>query len=259
MELNENTVEQNSNVEADDALPESVVEEQQVEPEESLDSLIGDDGQKPAEESQKEEPQGTGSEPGWFRKRWDKEVGKLTAQIRNEIRSEYEAQLAPMKERMMEMDAQELVRTGKVKDLETAKELVRYRQGQPAPAAQTKTEQPRQPNGQFASANDEDPATSARIDMLRHQANRIKANGGPDVIAEFQNNEDIKQQVISGEMDFYDVAEHMKQAKKRRPPAPTRSPNGASGSNPNAIDTMSDEQFDRMERKIKEGARYSLK
>ena len=39
-----------------------------------------------------------------------------------------------------------------------------------------------------------------------------------------------------------------------------RSPNGASGNNnPNAIDSMSDEQFARMERKIKEGARYTLR
>ena len=85
--------------------------------------------------------------------------------------------------------------------------------------------------------------------------------GGPDVTQAFLNNEEITAKVVSGEMDFYDVADYLKQeeSSKRRPPSPMRSPNGASGKNPNAIDSMSDEMFDRMERKIKEGARYSLR
>jgi hypothetical protein len=95
--------------------------------------------------------------------------------------------------------------------------------------------------------------------MLSHQADTIKARTGVDVIREFESNPEIKQKVISGEMDFYDVAETMKQSRAKRPPAPMRSPNGASGTNPNAIDSMSDEQFARMEKRIREGARYSLK
>ena len=95
--------------------------------------------------------------------------------------------------------------------------------------------------------------------MLNHQADKIRAAGGPDVIAEFQDNEEIKNAVISGEMDFHDVADYLRQQQKRRPPSPMRSPNGASGQNKNTIDTMSDEAFERMERKIKEGARYQLR
>jgi len=95
--------------------------------------------------------------------------------------------------------------------------------------------------------------------MLAAQADKIKAKTGLDVIAVFDKNPDIKDAVVNGEMDFYDVAEQMKGQQKRRPPAPTRSSNGASGQSPNAIDTMSDEQFARMERKIREGARFALK
>ena len=97
--------------------------------------------------------------------------------------------------------------------------------------------------------------------MLNHQAERIKAAGGPDVIAEFQNNEEVKNAIVSGDMDFYDVANQLRErSSRKRPPSPMRSPNGASGQNPNAIDSMSDEQFERMERKIKyEGARYKLR
>ena len=94
--------------------------------------------------------------------------------------------------------------------------------------------------------------------MLRHQADAIKGRNGPDVIAEFQSNPEIKKKVISGEMDFYDVADMMK-APKKKPPAPMRSPNGASGTNnPNAIESMSKEQFARMEKRIAEGARIRL-
>jgi hypothetical protein len=38
-----------------------------------------------------------------------------------------------------------------------------------------------------------------------------------------------------------------------------RSPNGANAMNPNAITSMSDEMFDKMEKRISEGARYTLK
>ena len=165
----------------------------------------------------------------------------------------FDQQMAPIRAKMMEDEAQELVRSRKVSDIETARELVRLRNGQPAPAPQ---EQPRQSNGQFAQKTD--PAVDAQIKMLKHQADRIKASGGPDVIAEFQNNPEIKRKVIDGTMDFYEVAEHLKKSSSRRPPSPMRSPNGASGINPNAIDSMSDEQFERMERRISEGARIRL-
>ena len=117
--------------------------------------------------------------------------------------------------------------------------------------------QPRNDQGQFAPK--EDPATKAQIDMLSHQADAIKAKYGIDVISEFNRDNEIKQKVINGEMDFYDVADQMRNAKTKKPPAPMRSPNGASGQNPNAIDSMSDEQFERLEKRIKEGARYRLK
>ena len=261
MEPNETMVEnEDLDTEVDDTLPEEVVEEETDESEDLAD--FTDSEEEPAEE--KPEPaktQGT-SEPGWIKKRVGEAVDKALARQRLEmqaereaIRAEYEAKYAPLMERMLEMDAQELVRTHKVGDIETARELVRLRNNQPAPAP--KVEQPRQANGQFAPK--EDPATSARIDMLKHQAARIKENSKIDVLKEFSENEEIKMKVIKGEMDFYDVADYMrKQKPSKRPPSPMRSPNGASGHNPNAIETMSDEQFARMEKRISEGARIRL-
>ena len=260
MDFEETMVENVDDTPADDTPEEEFVEETD-ESEEDLGDFA--EAGEPAEEEpqQKEQSQGTGDEPGWFRKRWDKEVGKLTEKIRNEIRGEYEAQMAPIRAKMMEDEAQELVRSRKVTDIETARELVRLRNGQPAaaPKAEQPQAQPRQANGQFASK--EDPAVSARIEMLRHQADNIAKRGGPDVRKEFTENEEIKQKVISGEMDFYDVADYLKEQKpsRKRPPSPMRSPNGASGQSPNAIESMTDEQFARMEKRISEGARIRLR
>ena len=243
--------------EADDTLENTLVEEEADEPDQTLDSLMEEEGQP-----QQKKPEQGPSEPGYIRQRIDKAVAKALAEERNNIRAEYEAQFAPLRERLLEMDAKELVASGQVKDLEIAKELIRLRQGLPAaatPAPAAPEQQPRDSQGRYAAKPQTDPATSARIAMLQHQADRIKANGGPDVIKEFQTNEDIKKRVISGEMDFYEVAEYINSPKHRRPPAPTRSPNGASAVNPNAINSMTDEQFERMERNIDKGARYSLR
>lgn len=225
--------------------------EEEEEAEESLESVTGDD--KTEEE---QEPAQKANEPGYVQKRIDKALARERDNIKAEIKAEMEAQYAPIRERLLEMDAQELVRKGTVKDLETAKELLRYRQGMAPQAAEPKAEQPRQQNGQFAPK--EDPATKAKIDMLAKQADKIKAKTGIDVIEIFDKNPDIKDAVISGEMDFYDVAEQAK-GSRRKPPAPARSSNGASGQSPNAIDSMSKEQFARLEKKISEGACISLK
>jgi hypothetical protein len=91
--------------------------------------------------------------------------------------------------------------------------------------------------------------------MLQEQADEISADGGPDVIAEFKNNEEIKRKVIAGEMDFYGVAyamNHRRPAAKR-PPSPTRSPNGANGQSGGTIMSMTDKQFELLEKKVREG------
>ena len=257
MEANETMVEQNVQTDpvgTDEQLTET------VDASESLASIMEED-KPPVEEQQKEDSQST-SEPGWFQRRWNKEKDKLSEQIRAEVRSEYEQQFAPMRERLIEMDAKELVASGKVKDLETAKELVRYRQGQSATKAEQpkQAEQPRNEKGQFSSPK-EDPYISARIDILSGQAAKIKAKTGIDVMAEFERNPEVKQQILNGDIDFYEVAERLKSGNpqsKAKPPAPMRSPNGASGSEKSTIRSMSKEQFARMEQRISEGARFDI-
>jgi hypothetical protein len=245
----ENLVENNETevVEADTQLEAAVTEEQDAS--ETLDSVI-DDQPKQTEENQS----GNGTEPGWIKKRVGAAVDKAIRETEQRIRAEYDAKLAPLMERMLEQDAMELVQSGKVKDLETAKELVRYRQGQPQPKTE---EQPRDENGRFTSK--QESSDDIRADMLARQAQKVKTVKGVDVMAEFNRNEETREKVLSGEWDFYDVAEAMQTQKAhRKAPAPMRSSNGASGAEKSTIASMTDEQFDRLNKRLEEGARFKV-
>ena len=235
---------------AEDSLLDEVVEDSEDEgPEESLDSIT-EEGQPAEEQEPAKGKQGTG-EPGYVAGRIAKAVEKAVAQVT----AKYEAQMAPIMERLLEMDAKDLVASGKVKDLETAKELVRYRQGQSAAAqAAQPVEQPRQADGKFAPKTD--PVIQAEINLLAKQAEKIKQKTGLDVIAAMDNDPEIKKKITSGEMDFYEVAEQMKGQQKRKPPAPMRSPNGVNGQIKGTIMSMSDKQFEQLEKRVREGARF---
>lgn len=207
------------------------------------------------EEEVEEEPEPR--EPGYIKGRIQKAVDRAIRETEARMQAMFEEQMRPIRERMMAEEAQALVDAGKVADFDTAMELIQYRQGQ-TPIQEEG--QPRDENGQFVSREQiaREAAIETRIDELTKQANRIKANGGPDVIAEFRSNPEIKDRVVSGELDFYQVAEMMGKPRKR-PPSPTRSPNGASNMQSNAFATMSDKQFDRLEKNLDRGVRYKLR
>ena len=256
MDYEENMVEPTEAADEEESFEDADVVEEEEDTSESLDSFTEEEETESAEEQQ--EQKGT-TEPGYVQKRIDKALARERESMRAEIMAQVEAQYAPIRERLLEMDAQELVRKGEVKNIELAKEILRYRQGLPTQEKPAETaEQPRQANGQFAPK--QDAVIQARIDLLANQADKIKDKTGIDVIEIMNNDPNIKNKIVSGEMDFYEVAETVKQKPARRgPPAPTRSSNGASGQSPNAIDSMSKEQFARLEKKISEGARISLK
>ena len=100
-----------------------------------------------------------------------------------------------------------------------------------------------------------DPAMAARADLLARQAEKIKANRGLDVMELFNDDPDTQQRVLSGEWDFYDVAEIMDQ---RTPPAPMRTSNGA-GTSKMTIQNMSDDQFERLQRNLSSGKKYDMR
>lgn len=250
----------------DDDLPEEIEEEDLDEPAESIDDFLNEGTDKKKQQSsqpQQKGKQGT-SEPGYVQGRIQKAVKQALAAerdtIKAEVRAEMEAEYKPIKDRMLEMDAQELVRTGEFKSVERAKEYLLLKQGKtPAPEQQPKqaNDQPRNEKGQFAPK--EDPVKTARNQILRKQAAKIKASTGIDVVEECTD-PDLRQKILSGEADMYDALDFVRsqKSKRKRPPAPARSSNGASRSNTNAIADMSDEALERMDRKLEEGARYRL-
>lgn len=251
MDPNETMVEENfGEGAADDALLENFTEEEQDESED-LQSLMGEG--EPANEQQGQEPPAT--EPGWIKKRVNKAVEKAVAETERRMTAEFERQMAPIREKMLNDEAKALVQQGEFKSVERAKEYLQLKQGMtPAPVSE---QQPRNEQGRFAPKND--PVIEARIELLANQADKIKDKTGIDVMAEFNSDLEIKNAVLSGEMDFYEVAEQMKQSPKKRPPAPMRSPNGASNVITNPIMDMSDEQFRKLNQRLDEGARISMK
>lgn len=258
MDPNETMVEETIDNGEADQLPEEIVEETADESQ-SIGEFIDDAPETDPEN--KPEPEAK-AEPGYVKARVEKAVQKALAerdaQFQAILEQQIEQRIAPLMEKLVESEAQELVRTRKIADIETAREYVKLKQGMPAaPVDDQVQEQPRNEKGQFSSAGDNQSEHEARISKLQNQADAIAAMGGPDVIAEFMNNEDVKMAVIKGEMDFIDLAKQM-QTPKKKPPAPARSPNGASGSSKSTIASMTKEQFARLEKKISEGARFNL-
>lgn len=256
----ENTVEEKMvETPADDALTETLTEEVDAsEPieaalQEAVDQQAGD-GDQAAEPA--EPAEGQPHEPGWIRKRIDKAVAKAVAEAEQRVSAEYEKRFAPMMEKMLDAEAKDLVRQGEFKSLDRAKEYLQLKQGVTprAPEAQP----PRDEQGRFAPQPQTNEAVSARADLLARQAEKIKNKRGLDVMAEFNSNDEIRQKIVSGEWDFYDVAEAMAETPRRTAPAPMRSPNGASGAEKSKISTMTDEQFERFDKRVAEGKRYSL-
>lgn len=235
-----------------DALTDDGIIEEAEEPDESLESL-SEEAEAPAEEQT--ETQGT-SEPGYVQRRVQKALERERANIKAEIQAEMEARYAPIRDRLLEMDAKELVKQGEFKSFERAKEYLQMKQGiNPQAVVESRpVEQPRQANGQFASREDQE--TSNLIDRLAEQADIIREVTGVDVIEEFSNNEEIKNAVISGDMDFIDLAKQMQGQKRKRPPAPTRSPNGVNGQFKSTIMALTDKQFELLEKKVQGGARF---
>lgn len=223
---------------------------------ESLDTLI-EESNSPAQEQETTPP---ATEPGWIKQRVNKAVNKAVAEAEARVTARYEAMLAPLRESMMDRQAQELVQSGEFKSLERAREYVRLKNGDttapaaaPAPAA---NQPPRDAQGRFQPKDSEN---RARANLLAEQAQKIQSRRGLDVMGAFNSNPDIKNRVLSGEWDFYDVADHLDAGgqQRRSVPPPVRTPNGAGTANM-SIANMTDAQFEALERNLRLGKRYDV-
>jgi len=264
----ENTVENNNVQQAvqDDAVLEPM-QEQEEQPISSLDEITDQpEEQQPDNGQQSTQEQPAKSEPGWMRKKMDAAVSKALQEQETRLRAEFAASLEPLRESMYERQADALVTSGEIKSKEMALKYVKAMAGitSSEPDQQPKTQtQPRTPDGRFASSQQQagpDAETKARATILAAQADKIKASRGLDVAALYQTDPEVQEKVLSGEWDFYDVAEAMSQP-RRRVPSPVRSSNSAMGAtaDASAIANMSDAQFDRLLKNLGEGKVYDMR
>jgi len=261
----ENTVE---NMEQQQAVQDDAVLEPMQEQEEqdlsSIDEITQPEQQQTDNGQAAEAEQPTQKEPGWMRKKMDAAVSKALQEQETRLRSEFAASLAPIYESMYERQAEALVASGEIKSKEMALKYVKAMAGIPSSEPDQKPQtQPRTPDGRFASNQQQaepDAETKARARILAAQADKIKSSKGLDVAALFQTDPDVKEKVLTGEWDFYDVAEAMSQP-KRRVPSPVRSSNSAmnSDSMADAIMNMSDAQFDRLNEMLAKGKVYDMR
>ena len=191
-------------------------------------------------------------EPGWVRQRVDKAVAKAVQETEARMRAEFESTIAPIRENMLGREADQLVASGEFKSRDRALEYLRLKNGLPGTVPQRQAQQQQQVN----------PETKARANLLAKQADRIKANYGIDVMSEFNSNPEVRQKIVSGEWDFYAVAEAMQEDGVGRQPAPrlVRSPGGGSGlSGKTSIDQMSDAQFEQLQKNLRAGKVYDAR
>ena len=237
----ENTVETNlQGLVPDDAA--LMPEQQTAEPVSDLNEIVNE---QPSEEPAQKEP-------GYIRQRVDKAVQKAIRETEARMQAMFDAQLAPLRESMMERQAEDLVAQGEFKSKERALEYVRLKNGASVPTTPTDEEQtPRDAQGRFATKQQDDPMVSARAQLLAAQADKIRDRKGLDVMQAFNTNPDIRDKVLSGEWDFYDVAENM-----HRLPPTIRTTNGASGGGSIDIAHMTDEQFERLNQNLAAGKTY---
>lgn len=199
-----------------------------------------------AEPKAKEQP----SQPGWIKGRIEAAVRKATA----ELTASYESRINQMQESIWEREARDLVDSGEFKTFERAKEYLQLKAGQPAKAE--KTAPVRDEQGRFARQT-EDPVTMARAQVLAGQAQRIKGKTGLDVMQIYQTDPDVQQKIVSGEWDFYDVAEQYDQP-RRRVPVPTRSANSSQITD-FSVKNMSDADFAKLDEMLASGRKFNMR
>lgn len=226
-------------------VPDDAALQPQQEPEAPLTEVNDQQPEQPVQQQPKE--------PGYVKMRVDKAVTKALQEQETRLRAEFEATLAPLRESMYERQANDLVASGEFKSKETALEYVRLKAGTGGTEKQA-APTPRDEQGRFVSKpqQEENTESTVRANILANQAEKIKERRGLDVMQAFQNSPGIQQKVLSGEWDFYDVAEAMNST---RVPTPVRSANGVSFEGL-SISQMSDEQFDMLNKSLAAGKTY---
>lgn len=172
----------------------------------------------------------------------------------------YEERLARYEKLELEAEAKRLAQEkGMPEDI--AFEYLSMKKGKQvdAPAAQ-----PRGEDGRFTQrTTDPQSAAHARAASLMAQAEAFEKSSrgavGKDAILDaFENDENVRSKVASGEWDFTDVGLYLSDRPAQRAPRVVRSPNGGTIRASN-FDTMSDEEFAKFNERVAKGAVFDTR
>ncbi len=220
----------------------------------TLDAFV--DGDNAAEDDQPAEQPREEKQAGWIQRRIQEGVQKQLQQAlvkeRARIAAEYDAKLAPLKEAMLQREAEDLVRTGKVASKDIALEYLRLKNGL-APQASQPQQSPRNERGQFVTQEQGQAQEAERYGgMLIAQVKAIEAATGLNVMDAYNADPEVKRRILSREWDFADVLKHMTGQTPAGLPTPTRRPNGQ-GPAARSVNDLTGEQFSRMQKYLERG------
>lgn len=210
------------------------------------DQESGDD--QPAEQPKEEK------QAGWIQRRIQEGVNRQMQQVlsqeRARIAAEYDAKLKPLREAMLQREAEDLVRSGRVATKDLALEYLRLKNG----IAPEMGQQPaRNERGQFVSQAQVQAQEVERYgNMLIAQVKAIEAATGLNVMDAYNTDADVKRRILSREWDFSDVAKHITGQTPSGLPTPTRRPNGQ-GPASRSVNDLTGEQFTKMQKYLERG------
>lgn len=172
-----------------------------------------------------------------------------------EERKGYEARISALQELELKEEAKKLAAEEGISEA-IATRLLRAERGLKPPAESAPAQQPRDDRGRFV----EDTArkeNDAYAQKLMAQAEAVKRLTGIDVMEAFNSDDDVKRRIASREIDFYDLADEMKEPARKVPPVVKAS--SGDTSRRRGIMSLSDEQFDELDRRLEKGAHYDMR
>lgn len=204
-------------------------------------------------------------EPGYVKKRLDKQAQQYNAQIEELTakNTQMEEQIARLSEYYYQAQADELVKSGKIRDREMA---LAYVKSQAGIMPEQKAQQNRDENGRFTSREaTEDASVAEQANKLYNQAMTVKNVTGVDVMELYNNDPAIQENVLSGKWDFEDVYrfagrnnEENSLFTQKRTPSAVRSSNGVDV-NSISVRRMSESEYRKLDDFLAKGGKVDMR
>ena len=173
-------------------------------------------------------------------------------------KAQYEARIQKLMEYEIKDEAAKLAEQEHI-SVAIAERLIRAERGVPGsvqPETPKTDPQPRDAQGRFVSRSQDDSQEYAQT--LLDQANTIKRLTGQDMMALYNSDKTIQDRILNREIDFYGLAEEMRDGGQKRMPPVVRSSNGQTARHRGIAD-LTDEQFDELDKRLEQGAVFDMR